>query len=276
MCSSRRRCSSRSCDSSRVKRATSGSIPASAASAARHSSVFCAHCARHHSKRAFASPDLTSARCASSVSAASLAFPEASSAWMARRRRSTVSKRAFAVSTSERSKRVAPSRAASEFTERLPFFAIASPARVTILQDKPSAWASVKAKRRPSAMVSATTTSPSKNSKARAKRSSKATQFKARRSELLPPTNSSSRGSAGVTRRSPRGKNVIGGSIRSFKYLTHCRATSPDSTTTASRNFPMATFTATWRRFCEGRHNSITRPCTPGTAFLRFAHVCAI
>mmetsp|Transcript_87359 Transcript_87359/g.252229 ORF Transcript_87359/g.252229 Transcript_87359/m.252229 type:complete len:203 (-) Transcript_87359:1203-1811(-) len=179
-----------------------------------------------------------------------------------------------AASSSDMSKRVAPSRAASEFTDKFPFFAMASPAKVTTLQLKPAARTSPNARRRPSAMVSAMTTPPKTNSKAVANRSSKERQFSASRHDRSLLAISARRGSEGATRRSAKGRNVIGASMRSLRYRTQSRAVSDVSTTTASRYFPKATFTATCKRFWAGRQRSMMRPWTPGMAVDKLEHTC--
>mmetsp|Transcript_25012 Transcript_25012/g.71447 ORF Transcript_25012/g.71447 Transcript_25012/m.71447 type:complete len:486 (+) Transcript_25012:1655-3112(+) len=209
-------------------------------------------------------------RRASSYNAATSAPAAESCCWVCARRRSMASKRTRVESSSDMSKRVAPSRAASEFTDKLPFLAMASPAKVTTLQLKPAARTCPKARRRPSAIVSATTTSPRMNSKARANRSSKDTQFRAKRDARSLFTISPRRGSEAATRRSAKGRKVIGASMRSFKYRTQALAVSEVSTTTASRYRLSATFTATCNRFCTGRQRSMIRPCTPCTAEDKF------
>mmetsp|Transcript_13039 Transcript_13039/g.39168 ORF Transcript_13039/g.39168 Transcript_13039/m.39168 type:complete len:289 (-) Transcript_13039:529-1395(-) len=187
-----------------------------------------------------------------------------------------VATRVFVPSSSATSKRVEPSRALPESTERFPFFAMASPCSVTTLQLRPRFLASPNEKLRPSVIVSAKTTSPRRNSNAWLYRSSKVTQLSASRRVRLSFTSSASLGSRGGTRRSFKGRKVMGGSMRSLRYFTHLRAASVVSTMIASRNFPSATFTATCRRFCVGWQRSTTRPCTPWTASARSWHTLAI
>mmetsp|Transcript_23018 Transcript_23018/g.66733 ORF Transcript_23018/g.66733 Transcript_23018/m.66733 type:complete len:520 (-) Transcript_23018:1763-3322(-) len=228
------RCSSLKRASSAAKDAACGLTCSRAARTLACSPPFSASCSWHQRNLAPASTDFASKRRTSSCNVAMSAPVADSSRCSSPRRRSMASKRLRVESNSERSKRVAPSAAASEFTDKFPFLAMASPAKVTTLQLNPAARTSPNANRRPSAMVSATTTPPRTNSNARAKRSSNATQFMANRAARALLTISPRRGSREATRKSASGKKVMGASIRSFKYLTHARAVSEFSTMTAS------------------------------------------
>mmetsp|Transcript_86695 Transcript_86695/g.207557 ORF Transcript_86695/g.207557 Transcript_86695/m.207557 type:complete len:233 (+) Transcript_86695:1387-2085(+) len=211
------RCSSRSRPSSVAKRRASGDRLPRETSSSFSSWDFCANSPWHRCSRADASADLASAFRASCSKAARSGPSAASREWIAYSRRSSVSKRALVASISERSKRVAPSCVASEFTDRFPFLAIASPTSVTTLQETFNFRDSSKATRRPSAIVSATTTSPRTKLKAFAYISSKETQFRPNRSPRWLCTRFCRRGSRAGTRKSAMGRKVMGGSIRSFR-----------------------------------------------------------
>mmetsp|Transcript_84138 Transcript_84138/g.238698 ORF Transcript_84138/g.238698 Transcript_84138/m.238698 type:complete len:501 (-) Transcript_84138:1749-3251(-) len=215
--SSTLRCSSRSRPSSRLRRAASGSRLSMAASTPLRSSTFCFSCSWHQCSWVFASWALLSRRRTSSWRADRSAVLLVSVAWITCSRRSIVSIRFLDVSSSVRSNLVAPSRVASEFTERLPFLAMDSPASVTSLQLRPRFFRSPKASCRASVIVSAMTVSPRRNSNAFAYCSSKETQVRASRRARWLFTTASSRGSGWGDRRSFRGRNVIGANMRSLR-----------------------------------------------------------
>mmetsp|Transcript_39281 Transcript_39281/g.102392 ORF Transcript_39281/g.102392 Transcript_39281/m.102392 type:complete len:452 (+) Transcript_39281:747-2102(+) len=164
-------------------------------------------------------------------------------------------------------KRVAPWRAASEFTPMLPSLEIVSPSSVTSLHPMPLPRSSSKTNLRPSGRLRANTTSPRRNSNARSHPVLALTHFSAGHNPSRLRSASVSSGFGGCPRRLSRGRNVMGSRNRSFKHWMHRLEDSRVSVTTASMNPPSATLIATLNCSPTGLHSSRIRPRTPGTSW---------
>mmetsp|Transcript_66113 Transcript_66113/g.142731 ORF Transcript_66113/g.142731 Transcript_66113/m.142731 type:complete len:291 (-) Transcript_66113:935-1807(-) len=228
--------------SSRRLASSSASLRACGPTAAAPASALCSSSRRRKSSaRVRSRPRSLSRRRASSRRASSCATPgstaaaPAQRAWISWSRRSMASSLSRVAPSAWKSKRVAPSRAASELTAMFPSREMVSPPSVTSLQPRPLDRSSWKTKWRPSSKLSAMITSPRRNSKARAYCASKETQLSAVRTPWQLRTASRSLSSGGATRRLSSGRKVMGSSMCSLRCRTHLRPPSAVSQTTASR-----------------------------------------